>query len=83
MDFVNLIIDEAKKIILAKGKQVTKVNEQSAFLTELQMDSLDLATLIVVLEEMTKRDPFRDGFKSFHTVGELAALYEHSHCSAP
>jgi len=42
---------------------------------ELPVDSLDLATVVVQLEEMTGQDPFRDGFIEFRTVGELAALY--------
>ena len=42
---------------------------------ELPIDSLDLATVVVQLEEMTGQDPFQDGFIEFRTVGELAALY--------
>jgi acyl carrier protein len=42
---------------------------------ELGIDSLDLATLVVELEERTGKDPFRNGFRNFTTAGELAALY--------
>jgi acyl carrier protein len=42
----------------------------------LPMDSLDLATLIVILEINTGLDPFREGFKTFHNVGQLIELYE-------
>jgi hypothetical protein len=35
----------------------------------------DLATLIVALEGLTGKDPFRQGFRQFATAGELAALY--------
>ncbi len=39
------------------------------------MDSLDLAVLVVELEEFVGKDPFKDGFINFRTAGELAALY--------
>ena len=45
-------------------------------LSDLDPDSLNLALLIVKLEERTGRDPFRLGFENFETVGELVALYQ-------
>ena len=41
----------------------------------LPIDSLDLATLVRELEDVTGHDPFREGFINFRTVGELAQLY--------
>ena len=41
----------------------------------LDIDSLDLATLVVLLEEKTGKAPFSQGFVLFHTAGELAALF--------
>ncbi|MGZ3306274.1 MAG: phosphopantetheine-binding protein [Asticcacaulis sp.] len=41
----------------------------------LDIDSLDLATLVVMLEEKTGKTPFADGFVLFHTAGELAKLF--------
>lgn len=42
---------------------------------ELAIDSLDLASLVRELEEVTGHDPFADGFIEFRTAGELARLY--------
>ena len=42
---------------------------------DLPIDSLDLATLVRELEDVTGHDPFRDGFIDFKTVGELAKMY--------
>lgn len=42
---------------------------------DLPIDSLDLATLVRELEDVTGHDPFREGFINFRTVGELAQLY--------
>lgn len=41
----------------------------------LPLDSLDLAGLVVELENATGIDPFRKGFVNFRTAGELARLY--------
>lgn len=71
----NLIIEETRKIITEKGVDCPTITLNSEFLNDLPMDSLDLATLIVSLEISTGLDPFRDGFKTFHTVDELINLY--------
>jgi hypothetical protein len=34
-----------------------------------------LAVLITGMEEATKKDPFKAGFRNFRTVGELASMY--------
>lgn len=41
----------------------------------LQIDSLDLAAIVVNLSEQCDKDPFSEGFIEFRTVGELAQLY--------
>lgn len=74
---LDLIIEEVGRILRDKGEAVPPISADTVFLDgELPMDSLDLATLIVVLEGRTGRDPFRAGFRRFTTVGELAALYQ-------
>lgn len=71
-----LIAEELGRILAEKGAALPPLREDTAFLGgELPMDSLDLATLLVVLEQRTGVDPFRAGFRQFSTVGELAALY--------
>ncbi len=70
------ILDETRQIIEDKGEPCPALTMESEFLTQLPMDSLDLATLIVKLELNTGIDPFRDGFKTFHNIGQLLALYE-------
>lgn len=41
----------------------------------LEIDSLDLAGIVVGLEVKTGQEPFRDGFVDFRTAGELAGLF--------
>jgi acyl carrier protein len=74
--FTQLIISETEALIAAKGLTCPAISDNSEFFQDLPLDSLDLATLIVNLELQTGLDPFRTGFKTFHRVGELAALYQ-------
>jgi acyl carrier protein len=70
------IIDETRQVIEQKGISCPDITLDTSFLQDLPMDSLDLATLIVSLEINTGIDPFREGFKTFHNVGQLVELYE-------
>ncbi|MEL7371395.1 MAG: phosphopantetheine-binding protein [Myxococcota bacterium] len=60
----------------SKGEDAPKVTPDVELLNgELPIDSLDLASLVRDLEEITGHDPFADGFIEFRTAGELARLY--------
>ncbi|MFV3129465.1 acyl carrier protein [Niveispirillum sp. KHB5.9] len=73
---LDLIARETARILAEKGEAAAPVTADTAFLDgPLPFDSLDLATLIVALEGVTGKDPFRQGFRQFNTAGELAALY--------
>jgi acyl carrier protein len=70
------IAEELAVIVADKGEVLPLLTTDSVFLGgTLPVDSLDLATLLVVLEKRFGADPFRQGFRRFTTVGELAALY--------
>ena len=72
-----VIADELAGIVRGKGLALPPLHDGTVFLGgDLPIDSLDLATLLVILERRTGRDPFRAGFRQFTTLGELAALYE-------
>ncbi|MGL4474614.1 MAG: hypothetical protein ACRCT7_09180 [Shewanella sp.] len=75
-NFEAIILNETKQIIESKGETCPELQLHLAFLADLPMDSLDLATLIVSVELATGVDPFRDGFKSFHSLSDLIALYQ-------
>ncbi len=72
-----VIAEELARIVADKGETLPPLTPNSVFLGgELPIDSLDLATLLVMLEQRTGQDPFRAGLRQFTTVGELAALYD-------
>jgi acyl carrier protein len=74
---INIVTEELTAILAAKGEAYPPLTQETVLLgADLPLDSLDLATLIVTLEERTGREPFAEGFRMFHTLGELAALFE-------
>jgi acyl carrier protein len=76
-NMISLISQELERIVAEKRQVLPMLEPETVFLGgALPIDSLDLATLLVVLERITGQDPFRNGFRQFTTVGELAALYE-------
>jgi acyl carrier protein len=78
-ELLALIGQETNRILTDKGEAAATISADTAFLDgPLPFDSLDLATLIVALEGVTGKDPFRSGFRQFTTAGELAALYENA-----
>jgi acyl carrier protein len=66
-----------RNIAASKGLTAPKVEANTLLLgTALPIDSLDLAAIVVELENLTGYDPFKAGFINFRTAGELASLYQ-------
>jgi acyl carrier protein len=76
IDYYQLVVNETLSLLQEKGVVDITVQPDSQFFRDLTMDSLDLATLIVNLEQKAGFDPFRAGFVTFATVRELANLYQ-------
>lgn len=71
-----LVFTELHNLRTSKGLPQVTINNESVLLgDELGLDSLDLATLVVTLEELTGLAPFNGGFVMFKTVGELISLF--------
>ena len=74
---IDTVIAELRRILSDKGAAQAEIGAETVLLDgDLPIDSLDLATLVVALEEQTGREPFKAGFRMFKTVGELSALFE-------
>lgn len=70
---IDKLVNEA---LAGKGEQPATITASTELLGgDVGIDSLDLATLVRELEEVTGHDPFADGFIEFRTAGELAKLY--------
>jgi acyl carrier protein len=73
---IDIVIAELRQILADKGVDAGEIAPDMVLLNgPLPIDSLDLATLVVALEERTGREPFKAGFRLFTTVGELADLF--------
>ena len=76
MSSLDLLRDELTAILRDKGATTGAIESDTVLLDgPLDIDSLDLATLVVVMEEKTGLTPFANGFVLFHTAGELAKLF--------
>jgi acyl carrier protein len=75
------LLQQIEKIVgtiaVSKGLLAPKVEANTVLLTELPIDSLDLAAVLGELQQLTNHDPFKAGFINFRTAGELARLYQH------
>jgi acyl carrier protein len=70
---IKTVID---RIAASKGTTAPRILPNTPLLGGgLPIDSLDLATLMVELEQATGQDPFKVGFVDFRTAGDLAQLY--------
>ena len=72
-----MITQELQTLLDQKDISSVELSPETIIL-DTGLDSLDLATLIVLLEEKTGKDPFRSGCKNFTTLGELTTLYASS-----
>jgi acyl carrier protein len=73
---LTLIQTELTQMLRDKGAETGEINADTPLLNgPFDIDSLDLATLVVTLEEKTGLAPFAGGFVLFHTAGELAGLF--------
>ena len=80
MTALDLIREELTQILTYKGAAAGDIRADTPLLNgPLDIDSLDLATLVVMLEEKTGLTPFAEGFVLFHTAGELAVLFGDGH----
>ena len=70
------IQDIVVRLVREKGGAAPTVSAETELLgDDVGIDSLDLATLVRELEDLTGHDPFADGFVDFRTAAELARLY--------
>ena len=73
---VALTIECIKKVMQLNGRKETALTPTTDILVDTSLDSLDLAQVVILLEEKTEKTPFAKGFIQFRTIQELAKLYE-------
>ena len=70
------IVDAIGRVLRDSGRTApVEISDSASFATELKLDSLDLAVLVVALEADLQVDPFRSGVSPVRTFGELVQVY--------
>ena len=64
------------RVLTDSGRPARSLQADETLTGTLGLDSLDLAVLVVGLEQALGVDPFRSGARAVQTYGELVALYE-------
>lgn len=76
INVTDFVFSELQKLRLSKGLPELQFQLDEILLSDnIGIDSLDLAILVISLEEATGLQPFQNGFVMFETVGELITLF--------
>lgn len=70
------IIETMAQVQADRGRALATPQDSDSLTRTLGFDSLDLAVVVVRLEQQLGCDPFRDGRPLVPTFGEFVALYE-------
>lgn len=70
------ILETMAQVQADRGRMLAPPGDRDTLTGTLGFDSLDLAVVVVRLEQRLGCDPFRDGRPLVATFGELVALYE-------
>ncbi len=77
-----VVVDAISRVLRDSGRAAPDpVPDSAEFATDLKLDSLDLAVLVVALEADLGVDPFRAGVAPVRTLGELVLVYENAYAS--
>jgi acyl carrier protein len=68
---------ELNRVLRDKGATERDFRDSDVLIDE-ELDSLDLAIVVVTLEEELGVDPFREGREGVRTFGELVSAYIHT-----
>ena len=74
-DLRAVIVSAINKVRADSGRSPLEPDDGDALTGEIGFDSLDLAVLVVTLEQELNVDPFRDGTQTARTLGELVTVY--------
>ena len=69
------ILAVVNKILSDSGRPTCQPTDQDTLTNDMGLDSLDLAVLVVTLEQQLGVDPFHDASTPVHTLGDLVDVY--------
>jgi acyl carrier protein len=75
-DMYALVTKSVSDRLKEKGFVGAELNAETTLLGgDLPLDSLDLATVLIEMQEQVGQDPFASGFMEFRTIGDLVNIY--------
>ncbi len=72
----SLVIETIHQVIADSGRKVDQVSPDDPLREKLGLDSLDLAVVVVRMQQETGLDPFRRQRQSIHNVENLVRAYQ-------
>jgi|GEM_PF-460215 len=76
MPIRDTISEVINRVLADAGRPRREISGQDTLTGSLGLDSLDLAVVVVGLEQQLGVDPFRNGAPPIRTFDQLVALYE-------
>ena len=70
------IVSVINKVRTDSGREPLEPQDGDGLMSDIGLDSLDLAQLVAELERATGVDPFRSGGQAARTLGDLVQVYE-------
>jgi acyl carrier protein len=70
------IADTINRVLTDTGRPRRQFDDQDTLTGTIGLDSLDLAVMVVALEQSLGVDPFREGAAPVQSFGELVRLYD-------
>lgn len=64
------------QVLLNSGRSVKPLQDEDSLFEKIGLDSLDLAQIVVALEQELKVDPFRKAGVPIRTFGDLVRAYQ-------
>ncbi|MCA9198983.1 MAG: acyl carrier protein [Planctomycetales bacterium] len=76
IDVRTKVAEVINKVLVDSGRPAIELEDEDILTETVGLDSLDLAVLVVGLEQSLGIDPFREGASPVPTFGELCKVYQ-------
>ncbi|MCA9215554.1 MAG: hypothetical protein KDB27_20960 [Planctomycetales bacterium] len=74
-DVQKAVADAINKVLTDSGRPAKEFSDDDTLTGTIELDSLDLAVMVVTLEQSLGVDPFREGAAPVPTFGKIVELY--------
>lgn len=77
LDIEQKITDHVREILTLSNKNSSSITSKQALIDDVGMDSLEIARLLITLDDEFQVDPFAEEFSigNIHTIADLTRVY--------